>query len=200
MNQIRSFGAAAAAVCLLAGLGGCATTAGHIDSADELAREAGDRAGTVVFGRFELLRNGHEVDFGDGIFASTATLNLTGSDSVKPIVGRIGRDGEFAWVLEPGTYRVTSIGFRYHAQKMEPLTGFTFTVPDGHAASYVGTITLEASFDQGLLGTLARVDRYTISDDCAAECEARLRRLGLTPENSTRALFAWERSVVAAEQ
>jgi hypothetical protein len=199
MNRIRGYAAALAAGCLLVGLGGCANTAGHIDSAAELARDAGEPAGAVVFGRFELLRNGHEVDFGGGIFASSATLNLTEAGRAQPIVGRIGRHGEFAWLLEPGTYRVTSIGFRYHGQKIQPPTGFTFTVPKDHAASYVGTITLEASFDQGLLGTRARVDRYTISDDCAAECATRLARLGLTPERSTRALFAWERSVAAAD-
>lgn len=199
MKGIRRIGAVAAAGCLLAGLGGCAGTAGHIDSADELAREAGDRAGTVVFGRFELMRNGHDVDFGDGVFASTATLNLAESGSAKPIVGQIGRDGEFAWVLEPGTYRVTSIGFRYQGQKIRPPTGFTFTVPGDSRASYVGTITLEATFDRGLLGTHAHVERYTITDDCAAVCDARLSRLGLNGGQLTRALFSWERSIAAAE-
>jgi len=198
MDMIRRLSVVAAG-CLLAGLAGCAGTAGHIDSADELAREAGNPADTVVFGRFELVRNGHEVDFGGGIFASTATLNLTESDSLKPIVGRIGRDGEFAWVLEPGTYRVTSIGFRYQGQKIQPPTGFTFTVPANSRASYVGTITLEASFERGLLGTHAHVDRYTITDDCATDCDPRLDRLGLTGAQPSRALLSWERSIVAAD-
>jgi hypothetical protein len=199
MDKMRRLITVTAAGCLLAGLSGCASTASHIDSADELARQADDTAATVVFGRFELLRNGHTVDFGDGIFASSATLNLNESGSVKPIVGHIGRDGEFAWLLEPGTYQVTSIGFRYHGQKIQPPTGFTFTVPEGYRSSYVGTITLETSFDRGLLGTRARVDRYLIDDDCAAVCEARLTRLGLTADSSTRALFSWDRSLAAAE-
>jgi len=199
MDKIRRFIAVATSGCLLAGLSGCATTAGNIESAAELAGGAGEPAVTVVFGRFELLRNGHEVAFGDGIFASSATLNLAEAGSVRPIVGQIGRDGEFAWALEPGTYRVTSIGFRYQGQKIQPPTGFTFTVPEGYRASYVGTITLEASFDRGLLGTRAQVERYSISDDCAAECDDRLSRLGLDGDQSTRALFSWERSVAAAE-
>lgn len=199
MDRIRRLVSLAAGGCLFAALSGCATTAGNIDSAAELAREARDPAATVVFGRFELLRNGHEVAFGDGIFASSATLNLAEAGSAQPIVGRIGRDGEFAWALEPGTYRVTSIGFRYQGQKIRPPTGFTFTVPDGYRASYVGTITLEASFDRGLLGTRVQVDRYTISDECAAECDGRLNRLGLEANQSTRTLFSWERSVAAAE-
>lgn len=199
MDKIRRLIAVATSGCLLAGLSGCATTAGNIDSAAELARETGDPAAAVVFGRFELLRNGHEVAFGDGIFASSATLNLAEAGSARPIVGQIGRDGEFAWALEPGTYRVTSIGFRYQGQKIRPPTGFTFTVPEGYRASYVGTITLEASFDRGLLGTRAQVDRYSISDDCAAECGDRLSRLGVDANQSTRTLFSWERSVAAAE-
>ena len=199
MDKMRRLIAVATGSCLLAGLSGCATTAGNIDSADELAGETGEPAVTVVFGRLELLRNGHEVAFGDGIFASSATLNLAEAGSAQPIVGRIGRDGEFAWALKPGTYRVTSIGFRYQGQKIQPPTGFTFTVSEGYRASYVGTITLEASFDRGLLGTRAQVDRYTISDDCAAECDDRLSRLGLEGEQSSRALFSWERSLAAAD-
>ncbi|WP_405232014.1 hypothetical protein [Lentisalinibacter salinarum] len=199
MGKMRRLIFAAAGGCLLAGLSGCATTAGNIDSAAELAGETGEPAATVVFGRFELMRNGHQVAFGDGIFASSATLNLAEAGSPQPIVGRIGRDGEFAWALEPGTHRVTSIGFRYQGQKIRPPTGFTFTVPEGYRASYVGTITLEATFDRGLLGTRVHVDRYTISDDCAAECDGRLSRLGLDANQSTRTLFSWERSVAAAE-
>ncbi|WP_405227834.1 hypothetical protein [Lentisalinibacter sediminis] len=199
MDKIRRLISVAAGGCLLAGLSGCVTTAGNIDSAAEIDRETGDPAATVVFGRFELVRNGHQVAFGDGIFASSATLNLAEAGSAQPIVGRIGRDGEFAWALEPGTYRVTSIGFRYQGQKIQPPTGFTFTVPDGYRAGYVGTITLEASFDRGLFGTRAQVESYAISDDCAAECDGRLSRLGLDADQSTRTLFSWERSVAAAE-
>jgi len=207
MAKMRRLISVAAGGCLLAGLSGCATTAANIDSAAELARESGHESGresgnpaaTVVFGRFELLRNGHDVAFGDGIFASSATLNLAAAGDAQPIVGKIGRDGEFAWALEPGTYRVTSIGFRYQGRKIQPPTGFTFTVAQGYRASYVGTITLEASFDRGLLGTRAQVDRYTVSDDCAAECDDRLSRLGLEADQSTRALFSWERSLAAAE-
>ncbi len=199
MHKIRRLIAVAAGGCLLAGLSGCATTADNIDSVAELARASGDPADAVVFGRFELLRNGHVVDFGDGIFASTATLNLAEVGSVRPVIGQIGRDGEFAWVLKPGTYHVKSIGFRYQGQMIQPPTGFSFTVTDGYPASYVGTITLEASFDRGLPGTRTQVDRYTISDDCAAECERRLSQLGLGTDQSTRALFSWERSVAAVE-
>ncbi len=199
MDKMRRLITVTAAGCLLTGLSGCASTASHIDSAAELARQAGDPAATVVFGRFELLRNGHAADFGNGNFASSATLNLTASGSATPVVGHIGRNGEFAWLLEPGTYQVTSIGFRYHGQKIEPSTGFTFTVPEGYRSSYVGTITLETSFDRGLLGTRARVDRYLIDDDCAAVCETRLTRLGLTADGSTRALFSWDQSLAAAE-
>src|SRR6056297_3987782 len=107
MAKMRRLISVAAGGCLLAGLSGCATTAANIDSAAELARESGRESGnpaaTVVFGRFELLRNGHDVAFGDGIFASSATLNLAAAGDAQPIVGRIGRDGEFAWALKPGT-------------------------------------------------------------------------------------------------
>lgn len=192
-----SLSRAAAGLAVLA-LAGCATQ-GSIDTREELARASADDTGTLVFGRFELVRNGHEVALGEGVFANTARLYLQGADTPREITGRVGRDGRFGWLLEPGTYRVTSIGFRYHGQSIEPLTGFTFTVPDDYRASYAGTIRLEASFDQNYLGTRARVDRYAVRDDCAAECPGRLAALGVDDADATVSLFDWQQQVAVVE-
>lgn len=184
----------AGSLALFFGLGGCATT-GSIETAEELARASDGSAGTLVFGRFQLVRNGHDVQLGGGIFANTARLYLQEADERREITGSVGRDGEFAWMLAPGSYRITSIGFRHHGQNIEPMTNFTFTVPDGHRASYAGTIRLEATLDRNYLGTRARVERYTISNDCATECPQRLDEVGLSADEATVALFDWQQQV-----
>jgi hypothetical protein len=188
----------AGALCVAMALGGCATN-GSIDTADELARASADDPGTLVFGRFELIRNGHEVELGDGIFANSARLFLENGDGVREITGAVGPGGEFGWLLQPGRYRVTSIGFRYHGQPIEPLTSFTFSVPEGYRASYAGTIRLEASFDQNYLGTRARVDRYAISNDCAIECADRLSAVEVARDEATIALFSWDQQVASID-
>ena len=69
-----------------------------------------------------------------------------------------------AWALPAGTYQVESVAFRFQGQTIEPETNFTFTVSPEHDASYLGTITLEASFDAGYMGVHGVVDRFTVSD------------------------------------
>lgn len=181
-------------ICLIAaaGLAGCASTAKNIGSGETLDEAVSAATDTVVFGKFRLVRNGQEIRLGEGIFANSATLELQKSGSDGRIVGEVGRDGEFAWALEPGSYSMSSIGFSFRGEKVESQTSFSFAVSADHRASYVGTITLEATFDSGYHGTTGTVDRITVRNDCEAECEKRLAELGLPAGAATASLFHWE--------
>ena len=192
-EMIRNL-AVVSAGCLfaVAGLSGCATASKSIESGEELARASETGADTVVFGKLRLISNGKEVELGEGIFAKSATLQLRQPGAGQEIQGKVGREGEFAWVLEPGYYSVSSIGLKYHGETVEPQTNFRFSVSADHKASYVGTITLEASFDPGYFGLRAMVDRYTVKNECAANCERRLAQLGLSGEAATVSLAHWE--------
>ena len=187
-------------ICLIAvaGLAGCASTAKHIGSGETLEKAASVTTDTIVFGKFRLVRNGEEIRLGEGIFANSATLQLQKSGSDGKIVGEVGRDGEFAWALEPGSYRMSSIGFSFRGEKVESETSFGFTVSADHRASYVGTITLEATFDSGYHGTTGTVDRITVKNDCETECENRLAELGLPVGAATASLFHWEGRIASA--
>ena len=184
-GAIRNF-----AVTILAGLliAGCGTTRTQM---------AGANDGTIVFGKFRLLRNGEEVSFGDGIFANSAMLNLYEAGSERQIVASVGRDGEFSWNLAPGEYRLSSIAFMFHGERFEPQTNFVFSVSSQHAASYVGTVTLESTFQSGYLGLNGAVDRITIVDDCHSDCASRLARLGLEGETAATSLPRWQRQVAS---
>jgi hypothetical protein len=170
-------------------MSGCANTAKTIDSGAELAGATSAAADTVVFGKFRLVRNGHEAKLGTSLFANTATLHLYERNGNEQFVGKVGQDGEFAWVLKPGTYRVSGIGFYNRGEKVEPVTDFTFDVPENERAIYVGTVTLETSFDSGYLGVNGTVDSYTIANDCATDCASRLENLGLPADGVMIALM-----------
>lgn len=191
MNGISRNIVATISVCLLAlvGVSGCANTASSIDSGAELAKAASAPSDTIVFGKFRLVRNGYEAKLGTSVFANSATLHLYQQDGNEKIVGKVGRDGEFAWVLKPGSYRVSSIGFYNRGDKVEPVTDFTFNVPAEQEAIYVGTITLESTFDSGFLGVNGTVDRYTVNNDCEMDCANRLEQLGLSADSATVALM-----------
>ena len=184
-------------ICLLAatGLAGCASTARNIESGETLQKASSAVTDTVVFGKFRLVRNGQEVRLGEGIFANSATLHLHKSGSNREIVGEVGRNGEFAWALAPGSYRMSSIGFSFRGEKVESQTNFNFSLSADHPASYVGTVTLEATFDSGYHGTSGTVDRITVRNDCEAECESRLEELGLASGAVTASLFHWDERI-----
>jgi hypothetical protein len=179
-------------IVALAALSACGTTAKTVDSGDELARVSKGPADTVVFGKFRLLRNGAEAKLGDGIFASSATLHLYDQGERREIAGKVGKGGEFAWVLPPGRYQVSSIGFDNRGERAATDTDFSFTVAAGSEAIYIGTITLETTFDSGYFGLNGVVDRYTVSDDCADDCADRLARLGLASGKATVSLLQQE--------
>ena len=109
--------------------------------------------------------------------------------SGKQTIGRVGQDGEFAWALEPGNYEVVTIGFDNRGEHKQADANFTFAVSDAHDAVYVGTVSLETSFQSGYYGFNGTVDDYTVSNDCAADCSARLDRLGLSADSMDVALL-----------
>ena len=174
-----------ACVVGLAGLGGCATPAKTVASADDLAGMTAAGSETLVFGKFRLLRNGEEARLGNGIFATSAKLYVNRDGNPQEIVGAVGGDGQFAWALEPGNYRISSIAFDNRGERVEPVTNFAFTVVHGADATYIGTITMEATFESGYYGLSGRVDRYAVIDDCATDCDAQLAALGLSKETAT---------------
>lgn len=159
-------------------LAGCSTTAGTIDNGDKLAKAA-NGSDSVVFGKFTLVRNGAEAKLNDGMFATTASLHVVGEDGQGKIIGRVGKDGEFAWALAPGDYRISTIDFDNRGEREETSASLAFTVPADGKPVYIGTIRLEASFDNGYYGSNGAVDDFFVKNDCATDCARRLEALGL---------------------
>ena len=194
---IRTLAKSITYVAAAAVFSGCAVTAQSIDHADQLAQTADVKAEKVVFGKFRLVRNGEEVAFGDNIFANSAKLYMYQDGSGQEIVGKVGRDGEFAWALEPGDYTLSSIAFKHRGETIEPATNFAFTVSANHDASYVGTITLETTFSSGYYGTSGVIERFFIKDDCEANCSKMLSNLGMAGTVAATSLLHWETQVAS---
>ena len=173
-------------VALAMTLAGCSTTA-SLENGDDLAKSV-NGSETVIFGKLRLVRNGANVDLSDGMFATTATLQLDNASRDHSIVGKVGKDGEFAWALYPGEYRVTSIGHDNRGQHVKTDTGLVLTVPAGEDAVYVGTITVEASFEYGMHVPRGEVEQFRINNDCATDCAARLESLGMSGDDMTVSL------------
>lgn len=193
----RIFPGAAACLFAMAGLSGCATTS-SIDSQAELA-ELGPASGqVVVFGKFRLIRNGEQAVLGEGILGNSATMRMEPAGGSDDILAEVGRNGEFAWALEPGLYRISSIGFSNRGARVEPITNFTFDVAADSEAVYIGTVTMDTTFDSGFYGLNGIIDSYTVSDDCAVTCDSRLSRLGLADAEATVSLMHQEQSRIAS--
>ena len=167
-------------------LAGCGTTA-SIESREDFANHAS--TGTVIFGKFRLIRNGTEANVGNSLFGTTVLIQVDNDRPEHSIVGKVGDDGEFAWALEPGNYVISSIAFDNRGERQETDAHLAFTVSGDHKAVYIGTITLEASLDSGYYGTNGSVDDFQISNDCGSECQARLQALGLSTNDMTVSLM-----------
>ena len=204
-NVNRKFGVISIACAIaVAGLSGCSTTGRHIDSGAELAKISSSASDTVVFGQFRLIRNGQEVRQGEGLFGSSARLTLIG-EGQREIVGKVGRNGEFAWVLPPGEYSVSSLSFgnygdRNPRARLETPTNLSFTVSADKDAAYIGTITLEATLDSGYYGVNGTFDRYTVSNDCGAVGADRRAALGLTADDVAVSLLRQEGRMAASSR
>ena len=183
--------ACGAAICVLAAITatGCSTTARSIGNGDELAKAAPTEDQALVFGKFQMVRNGQIVKLGEGLFGNSATLHLYRNGSEQKIAGNVGTGGEFAWLLEPGDYVVSNVGFMIRGDRYEPDADFHFTVSNGSDAVYVGTLTLESTFDSGYFGLSGTVDSYKVDNHCESDCANRLARLGLVDNNPTVALL-----------
>lgn len=192
-----SLGAVACFVAM-AGLSGCATTTSSIDSQAELAKLAPTSGQVVVFGKFRLIRNGEVAALGESILGNSATMRMEQAGGSDDIVAEVGRNGEFAWALEPGLYRISSIGFNNRGVRVEPITNFTFNVAAGSDAVYIGTVTMDTTFDSGFYGLNGIIDSYTVSDDCAVTCDSRLSRLGLADADTTVSLMQQAQGRIAS--
>ena len=175
-----------ASVAIALGLSACSTMT-SIESGAELARAAPGEP--IVLGRFRLVRNGNDARLGRGPFATRAMLHMAGGKDRREVVGQVGADGEFAWALAPGRYRLTAIGFDSRGERETAQTDFTFVVPADHKAVYIGSITLETTFESGYYGLNGTVEDYGVTNDCAADCARRLHRLGLSANDMTVALL-----------
>lgn len=170
-----------------------AESSANVDNADYADAPVIQRA--VVFGKFRLMKNGNEVQLGQGLFGNSALLRLYRASDQEEVTSRVGKNGEFSAKLAPGDYYLTSIAFQHQGETIEPETNFVFSVSADHHASYVGTITLETTFGSSYNGMKGSIDRIMIGNDCATDCAARLEQFGMANNTVATALPHWEAQV-----
>jgi len=150
---------------------------------------------TMVFGKFRLLKNGHETKLGDSFFGNVAALRLYRAEDQEEFTLRVGDNGEFSRELAPGDYYITSVSFKFRGETIRPDTNFMISVSEDGRPNYVGTITLEATFSGSYNGAKGSFERFTISNECAMDCERRLAELGLPDVDPTTSLPEWQTQV-----
>ena len=183
------------AVCALvvAGMTGCSTTVKSLGSGEDLAAQSTETKPAVVLGKFRLVKNGEDVPLGNGIFANNATLHLYCADSEKEVNAKVGPNGEFAWALEPGSYRISNIEFMVRGEPFAPATSFEFVADANNEATYVGTITLVTTGESGYYGLDGVIDSSSIDDDCDSDCAGMLARLDMNQDAATVSLIRAEK-------
>ena len=168
---------------------GCAASGG--------ANQYADAEKTAVIGDLRLITNGVEERLGDGLFAADAGFRLEHEETGRDFNGHIGKNGTFEAKLMPGTYRIHTIFFKHHGEIIEADTDFVFSVADDAAATYIGTISLEATLDNSAHGVIGTADRFTVRNDCPSVCDSRMASIGLPHGHASVSLAHWVDQVAA---
>lgn len=177
-QRIHSLLTAAACTLAMALTTGCASLPeGNSSMADS----------TVAIGKFRLVRNGNDIALGKGFAANKAVLHVSNLDSGKSFTADVGPDGEFSWLLKPGSYELSGMDFLVRGQRMNVDSRFRFDV-SASGATYVGTITLETTFANGYYGLSGNIDHYSIVDECFSDCNGILARIGLPADSAAISL------------
>ncbi len=146
--------------------------------AENISNSTSDSDEVLVFGTFELQKNGYTVKMRDGLFGNSATLHLRHAETWAEETVQVGDEGLFATELAPGEYYITSVEFRLQSQVVKPETDLRLTVKDSHDANYVGTLTMRTRIESGYYGASGEVEQVAIRDNCNEECPDLLERLG----------------------
>jgi hypothetical protein len=164
-----------------------------VKSAEELSEVKKGASAVVVFGRVRWLENGEEA-IGTAA-GKTVTLGLYDIGQDKYIDGRVGSDGLFSWVLEPGEYHVLSTQFHYLMSAQLGPAYFHLSVPEGQGPVYTGTLTIETTLKSSWTGWKLSVDRFSMSNDCEDDCPTVLARLDLSADTMQVSLLQYDEQI-----
>jgi len=160
-----------------------------IESADALALVLEGRDGVVVFGRVRWIENGQEVGIGTTTPARSVELHLRNLGNRRWTFASVGPDGYFTWVLMPGEYEVPWIRLMDGEDSCIRDVDIRIVVPETRRAGYLGTLAVHTRHETHWLGWHeVTIEEYGLWNDCPADCERMLARLGL-PEGSARMNF-----------
>ncbi len=166
----------------------------HIDSPEKLAQALDKMNGVVVFGRVRWIQDGEELRLGKSMFGNVIEFQMYRAGSKKRMIAKVGPNGYFTWVLRPGHYRVPVINFM---SKSKPFLGQAFlhlVVPDHQEVTYTGTLKIKTG---GKAGRNRRIEEYSVSDDCAADCPIVTGKLSLSDELVGVSLLQLDQRVLA---
>ena len=157
-------------------------------------------ADSPVVGKLRLVKNGQEVVLGSGLRQAPAELQLIDLAGQERIRVRVGKGGAFASALAAGDYLVSGIDFLVRGERVSAKTNLVLTVDEDSLATYVGTVTLQATFESGYHGLAGTIDGYSVADDCVTDCAPMLSALDLRDSAVTVALLRPNLELVSHQQ
>lgn len=185
-GRMKSFATSLGWLLVAAGLfaqpvGAGVRTGETIDSPDQLAEALGDKDRAVVIGRVRWVQNGKNQKLGTGLFTNMITLHVYRAGSDRRIRGSHAEDGTYVWAMPHGVYHIPIIAFLTKEGNSFMATAFLrFEVREVGGVTYLGTLEVNTRRKSGFAGWKYRIEGFAVQNDCAADCEALLTRVGLT--------------------
>lgn len=142
-------------VCMVLILTACSGMPSTIKNQKEWHRGEAAEHGSIVIGQIRWIQNGKEETLGNGLLSPSVTPWLSRQEDGWVANAEVNEQGQFAWLLDPGTYFLTKIDFRdpWSGPYTVPL-GITFRVPDKFKVYYIGSLDVNFLSRRDLVGHL----------------------------------------------
>jgi hypothetical protein len=105
---------------------------------------APSRAQALVFGKFDLTRDGKEQAIGMRLAGSTTARALVLPEgSTRALALEVNEQGRFHWKLDPGTYTLLALAVSVGSETRTRSIDGRFSVAEGDAAVYIGHLKID---------------------------------------------------------
>jgi hypothetical protein len=190
------------AVCLLTcfllvgAISSCTSTAQNLLDDSSLVVPELPKGRSLVVGQVYWLENGKQKEIGKRIFEFYVKPNLLRLEDRAGTLCNVGKEGEFAWALSPGTYVIDRIVYR------DTWSGNYFFMPQiafrigaPQKTYYIGTLKADLETKRDLIGGLSGKASFSVLDQSDEFYPDLVARSSIDPDSIVKSLMVHEKGL-----
>ncbi len=181
---------------LVGAISACVAPIKNVKERSELVQAVTSGNKSVVFGRIQWLENGEEKKIGNGTFEFSISPILLRMEDRSKTNAEVDENGEFVWILDPGTYVINRINYR------DPWSGKYFMVPqvalhvpEKGKIYYIGTLKSDFASKRDFIGGQSGQFKLMIVDQSEGSYAAFAKKSEIIQTNIEKSLMVHEQNL-----